>query len=189
MAAHDLHNGRTVVGAAGGADGADGFHAGVDGAVVAQRHFGVGQVVVDRAGNADAGDAEVAQRLRTLEGAVAADDDDALDAHVADVLGGLLLHLRPQELEAARGAQVGAGLVGDVQNGVKVQFGHAVLLDVERAVVAALDAHQGHAVVARSLGYGHDGCIHARGVAAGGQNANSTHKNAPLLLKEIVEGK
>ena len=178
MAAHDLNDCRAVMGAAGGADGADILHAGVDGAVVAEGHLGVVQVVVDRTGDAHAGDAQVAKRLRALEGAVAADDHDALNAHLADIVGSLKLHFGAKEFQAARGAQIGARLIGDIKNGIQIQFGHVladVLVQAERAIVAALDAKERHAVVARSLRNRHYGGVHARRVSAGGQYTDSLH--------------
>ena len=62
-----------------------------------------------------------------------------------------------------------------------------VILDVvalaERAVVAALDADEGHAIVARGFRNRHDGGVHARRISAGSQNTNTTHKRIRLLIK------
>ena len=174
------------MGAAGRADGADIVDAGVDGGVIAQRHLGIGQVVVDGAGDAHAGDAQLTQTHRAVIRAVAADDDDALDAHFADVVGRVYAHFGAQEVETPRGAQIRARLVGDIQNGIQIQFDH-VILDVvalaERAVVAALDADEGHAIVARGFRNRHDGGVHARRISAGSQNTNTTHKRIRLLIK------
>ena len=188
VAAHDLHNGRAVVGAAGRADGADIVHTRIDGGVVAERHLGIGEVVVDGAGDTDTGDAKAAKRQRALIGTVAADDDNALHAHFADIVDRAQLHFGLEEIKAAGGAQIRAGLVGDIKDGIKVQLDHVVrdvVAAAERAVIAALDADQGHAVVAGGLGHRHDGGIHAGGVAAGGQNTDSTHAGFPPGQKSI----
>ena len=179
VTAHDLHHARTVVGTAGCADGADIVDAGVDGGVIAQRHLGIGEVVVNRAGDAHAGDAQFAQPHRAVIGTVTADDDDALDAHLADVVGRVHAHFRSYEIKATRGAQVGARLIGDIQNGIQIQLDHVILnmvASAERAVIAALDADEGHAVIARGFGDRHDGGVHARGISAGSQNTDTTHK-------------
>ena len=51
-----------------------------------------------------------------------------------------------------------------------------MVASAERAVIAALDADEGHAVIARGFGDRHDGGVHARGISAGSQNTDTTHK-------------
>ena len=180
---------RAVVGTAGGADGADGFGADLHSRLVAQRHLGVGKVVVNRAGDADAGDAQLAQTHCALEGAVAADDNQAVDFHRLQRLHGDFAPLGVFELLAARGAQISAGLVGNIQHGVQIQL-LQVILDAgglaQQTVVAVLDANQGHTISRSTAGNGHNGCIHARRIAAGSQDADfSHHGNIPLLFRRL----
>ncbi|OLA22906.1 MAG: hypothetical protein BHW25_08220 [Faecalibacterium sp. CAG:82-related_59_9] len=118
--------------------------------------------------------------------AVAADDDDALNAHFTDIIGGMHTHFRTKEVQAACRAQISARLVGDVQDGIQIQLDHVVLDMValaECAVIAALDTNQGHAIVTGRLCNRHDGGIHSRGVSAGSQNTNTTHNQIRLLYK------
>lgn len=60
----------------------DHFHACVQGGIVANGVFTAGDVVIDGAGDADAGHAVAGQILRAAEGTVAADDHHAFDAVV-----------------------------------------------------------------------------------------------------------
>ncbi len=65
-----------------------------------------------------------------------------LDAHLADVVGRVHAHFRTYEIKA-RGAQIGARLIGDIQNGIQIQLDHVILnmvASAKRAVIAALDA-------------------------------------------------
>ena len=80
MMAHDLDDAAAVVALGGVAQFIDGFHRGVHGRVVADGVLAAGDVIVDGAGQTDAGDALVGQRPGAHEGTVAADDDQRIDA-------------------------------------------------------------------------------------------------------------
>ena len=68
-------------------------------------------------------------------------------------------------------------LVGKVEDLLVVGVG------VNGVHVAALDADEGHAIVARGFRNRHDGGVHARRISAGSQNTNTTHKRIRLLIK------
>ena len=128
-----------------------------------------GDVVVDGAGDADAGDALVGQRAGAHKRTVAADDDQRVDAELLAAGQTFGLAFVGLELKAARGVKDGAAAVDDLRNAAHV---HLVHFAVDQAVVAALDAH--HPVAFGDAG-AHDGAhggVHAGGVAAAGQHAD-----------------
>src|SRR5699024_5851829 len=88
--AHDLDDRAAMVGGDGVADLVDGLHRDVHRGVEADGILGAGNIVVDGAGKADAGDAGPAKVAGAAEGAVAADDDQAVDPELTAVVGSLL---------------------------------------------------------------------------------------------------
>ena len=193
VTAHALDHVGTVVAAGGGADIADGLGADLHGGLVAQGHLGEAQVVVDGAGDAHAGDALLDQTQRALEGTVAADDDHGVNAQRTQVLRALLLELGLAEIVATGGAQLGAGTVRVVQHGFQVKALQVLLIlggDGQQAVEAALDADALDVAAGGSLHHGGDGRVHARGVAAGGDNGNlfDIHgRIAPSIWGEVCQ--
>jgi hypothetical protein len=173
------------VAAGGSTDIADGFGANLNGSLVAQGHLGEGKVIVDGAGDAHAGDALFHQAKRALEGTIAADDDHSVHTQRAEGVGTLLLELGLAEIVAAGGAQLGAGAIGIVQNSFKVKALLVLLIisgDGQQAVETALDANTFNVAAGGSFHDGGDRCIHARGIAAGGDNRNLFHgRIAPYL--------
>src|SRR5690606_6440635 len=92
VAAHDLHHRNPVVGAAGVAQPVDGFHRHVQGGIKADGELGAGNVVVDGAGNADAGKAHFGQAHGAHVGAVAANHHQGVDAVLLQVFDRFLAH-------------------------------------------------------------------------------------------------
>ena len=167
---------------------AHGVHADVDGGIVAQRHAGIGQVVIDGAGNAHARHAVMAQRLRAVEAAVAADDDQTAHVHILQDLGGFLLHLGLLELQAARGAQLRTGQVGDIQRVFQRQLDEILIgILAQQAVEAAVHADQGHAQHGRAARDGGYRRIHSRAVSAAGQHCDFSHRKAPSVLRALPQ--
>ena len=82
MMAHDLHDAAAVVALGGVAQLVDGLDRGVHGGIVADGVLTAGDIVIDGAGDADAGNALVGQRAGAHEGAVAADDNQRIDAQL-----------------------------------------------------------------------------------------------------------
>ncbi len=74
MMAHDLNDRATVMALGGVAQLIDGLDSGIHSRIVADGVFAAGDVVIDGAGQADAGNALVSQRTGAHEGAVTADD-------------------------------------------------------------------------------------------------------------------
>ena len=164
---------------AGIADAVDAFAGGVQGGVKADGVIGIAEIVVDRAGHADGGQAQLAERARALEGAVAADADEAFDAQRTHVFNGALLVLDVDEFIAARSHQEGAAAVNLARNAAGGENGKIIMFvraAHQHAVVAALEADHGHIVLQTGSHNGADRCIHAGRVAAGSKYANSLHK-------------
>ena len=190
VAAHHLHHVGTVMAAAGGADGAHGLHAHVYRGIIAQRSLGVAQVVVDGAGDAHAGNAQLAQVHSAGEAAVAADDDQRVNAQLAQVFCGLPPYFGLLEFHAAGSAQEGAALIGNIQHRFQIKGANIVLgilAQAQQAVIAALDAHELDAVHSGAAGDAHDGCVHSGAVAAAGQDTNLPDHIAqsPYRIKKV----
>ncbi len=171
------------MGAGGGADGAHGVHADVDRGVKTQGGLRILQIVVDGAGDADAGHAQLAQGQRALVGTVPADDHKARDVQVAQELDRFLLVFQVVKLFTACRAKVGAGQVRDVQHGVQGQLLVAVLRAelANQAVVTTLDANQGHAGQGGKTRHLGDGGVHAGAVPAAGEHCDFFHGFTPRL--------
>ena len=120
--AHDFDHRGTVMAAGCSADLADCVHTHVHSRIKTQGHFGVGQVIVDRARNADTGHSHPAQFQRTVKAPVAADDHQAVDFHVLQRLHREFTVFRLAELIAPGRPQISARFVCDIQNGFQVQF-------------------------------------------------------------------
>ena len=107
-------------------------------------------------------------------------NNQALQAQRAHVVKRLLAVFLEQEFLAAGGHQKGAAAVNDAADaaaGEDFVVVHVVLVLHQQAVVAALEAHNGHIQVGGGTHHGADGRVHAGRVAAAGQNADSFHGN------------
>ena len=182
VTAHDFNHSRAVMASGGRADGAHRVDADVDGCVIAQCHFRIGQVVVNRSGNADAVDAQLAQVLSTVETAVTADDHQTFNLHGTQGIGCDFTPCGIKEFHAARRAQIGTGAVCDVQHRIKMHFFHIIVETgrfAQKSIVSALDADELHAVTVRKFCNGHDCRIHTRCIAAACQNTYFSHELFP----------
>ena len=166
VAAHALHHMRAVVGAAGGADGADGFGADLHSRLVAQRHLSVGKVVVNRAGDADAGDALLAQRACALEAAIAADDDQAVYAGFHCIFVRLFPVFCLVKFLTSGGKQDRPAFFQDIGHGRKF---HDPEIFLQKAVISPDNAHGNDIIVKGCPHHAADRHIHPRRVAAAGQ--------------------
>ena len=169
VAAHDLDDGAALVGGGCVLDLVDGVHGGVDCRVKADRVLGAGDVQVDRAGQADGVDALSGQRLGAAVGAVAADDDDAVDAVLAADVRRFGLDLGLLELKASGRAEDGAAALDDIGH---VHGLHLEDLLVEQALVASHDALDLDSVGQCFTHHRTDGGIHSGSVSAAGQHAD-----------------
>ena len=147
----------------------DGLDGRVAGSVKADGVLGAAHVVVDGGGDAHHPDALVGQLQSAAEGTVAPDGHDPVDTQVFAHPGGLLHALGSAELVAAGGVKDGAALTADTAHVPVLEFEYVA---VDQSGVAPPDTNAGD--VGRSGGPydGADGGIHARGVAAAGENAD-----------------
>ena len=170
VSAHDLDHGAALVGLHGVAQLVDALDGGVAGGVEADGVVGAAHVVIDGGGDAHHRDAEAGELERTAEGTVAPDGDDALQAeHFA---GGdrFFAAFFGQKVLTAGGIEDGAAA------GERMADADAVELDkiaVDEALETAADADAFHvAVDSRADDRTH--CrVHAGGVTAAGEHADS----------------
>ena len=180
VAAHDFHHAAAVVALGGVAQFIHHLHRGVHSGIVADGVLAAGDVVVNGAGNADAGDPQIGQSLGAAERTVAADDNDRVDAQLLAHFGALFLALLGLELKATGGIKNGAAAVDDLGNAPQV---HLIGLTVQQTVESALDSDHPHAVAQGGTHNGAHSSVHTRRVAAAGKYANRLdflcHKKAP----------
>ena len=176
VAAHDLHHGAALMGLHGVPQLVDAFDGGVAGGVKADGVVGAADVVVNSGG--DAHHLQVQPLLRGLtaegqgasEGAVSADGHDTVQPQEPaggqgfGPAGGL------PELLAAGGVQHGAALVDNVADAGGAHVGKVA---GDEAVPASPDTYALHALANGRADHGADSRVHARGVSAAGQNANT----------------
>ena len=180
MMAHDLNDRATVMALGGVAQLIDGLDSGIHSRIVADGVFAAGDVVIDGAGQADAGNALVGQRTSAHEGAVAADDDQCVDAQLLAAGKTLGLAFLRLELQAARGIQNRTAAVDDLRYAADVHF---INFAVDQAVVTTLDAHHAVALADACTNNGTHSSVHARCVTAAGEHTDRfdflSHKASP----------
>mgnify|MGYP006877190991 CR=1 FL=1 len=113
-------------------------------------------------------------------GAIAAQAEQAVQLcvlvglfHGRDLIDLVILDHAHQFEGGALGAQNGAA---QCQDAAEVVLAHLPVLAVDQAVVAVQDAHDLHIIThpgIQCLCYAANGCVQARAVAAGGQDANT----------------
>ena len=172
VSAHDLHDCNAVVREHGIPDFGDLANNAVDGRVKADGVIRVSQIVVDGAGQANRGHAQVVQSLCALEAAVAANDDQAVNAEFMEHVHGLFLPFRRFHFQAARGFENGSAFIDDKFNLLAADFGQAA---ADQAGIAPEHAHRRDAFGFCSPHNSVDGGIHSGGVSAACQNRNSLH--------------
>ena len=171
------------------AERVQGLDGGVDRGGETDGVVGAHQVVVDGAGTAD--DAAVPsprQGHRAVEGAVAADGDQGVDAVFFQHVGRLLQSGFGAKLLAAAAVQQSAAELGEVGDGAEAQQGLASRVDVEvfveQPLISAADAD--HFVLGRDGAADHRSKtgIHPRGVAAAAKNADP-HRHFSVWFRRI----
>ena len=187
MVAHNLNDAATVVALGGVAQFIDSLDSSVHGCVVTDGVFTAGNVGIDGAGQADAGDALVGQRTGTHEGAVAANDNQCVDAQFFAAGKALGLAFLGLELQAACRIEDRAAAVDDLRYAADVHF---VNFAIDQAVVATLDTHHAVTFADASANDCANGGIHAGGVTAAGQNTDGfnflSHKTSPSYFGHIA---
>ena len=177
LSSHDLDDRAAAVGLGRVSNHVDHLHDGVHRGVEADGEVGTGDVVVDGAGDADTVDAFAGQGLGTAEGTVTADDDDAFDAETVAHVGRLLLTAVGHELHAAGRSENGTTALYDVGYAAQV---HLRDITGHQAFIAIVDADDAHIVFKAGTDDGTDSCIHARGVAAAGKDADRFHMSTSI---------
>jgi len=168
VAAHDFDQEAAAVGAGGVFNFIDELHDGVGGGVEADADVGVGDVVVDGAGKADDADAEFVEFLGASEGAVAADDDEGVDAVGGEDVGGAAAAFFVVKSFAAGGLEDGAAFFEDAAEGAGVEFD---VVFIEDALVAVVESEDADVLAMGGFGGGADGGVHSGRIAAGGEDA------------------
>lgn len=139
---HDFHDADALVRGHRVAQLIDDVETGVHGGIEAERVIGIFEVVVDRAGNADRGNAVlVAEAFRPLERTVAADDDKPLDAVLVQRVYRLLLPFDSVHFDAARRPKHGAAALHDIGNTAHFHRNHIVRNQPGITLPDSIDLH------------------------------------------------
>ena len=194
MAPHHLDDEGALVARGGAADCVNRLGDPVQGRVGADGHVGAGGVVVDGADQADHGQPRVpgrhrrvhrarghqvfeqprplaAEQIRAGERSVAAHDHQAVDAVVQHVAGGLEAAFPRAELLGPRRADHRAAAMDDAAD-IRPAKRPDLVAALDEAAIALVDPAHLEAVVEACPDNGPDCRVHARGVAAAGQDAN-----------------
>ena len=181
VTAHDFNHRAALVGLHGVSQLVDALDGGVCGAVEADAVVGAADIVIDGSGNTDDVNAELAQRLCTPEGAVAADGNDAVQTQ--EFAGGcsLALTFLSHKFLAAGSVEDSAALVDDAGNTLFIQ---PLNVTADQAVPATADAVNFHTVIPCGTDNTADTGIHAGGIAAAGKYADSLYAHDRFLQCE-----
>ena len=167
-AAHDFDQKDAVMGAGGIADPVDRDDGRIDGGIKPDRVFGFGDVVVDRARNADGRKAVFAlQQMRARERTVAADDDQAIDAFATENIGGFTPDRLLVKRKAAISLEDRAAALDDIGDRRAAQ---RLNLPFKQTAVALLHAVNFAAMRESEADHGPDRGVHAGRIAAAGEN-------------------
>ena len=184
VAAHDFENHDPVVGLGGSVEPVQGLGGHTDGGVKAEGLVGGAQVVVDRLGHADGGQAQFEEGLGDRHGAVAANEDEALNAKFLQVLDDIGAQVTPFVVE-------GVILVGRAQNGAapgqNPRNGGGVQNLVPLLNQASKTVHEPDDFDATLIRLFHNGAhnrIQTRSIASGGKYPNSTQANPSAHVQE-----
>lgn len=171
VAAHDLDDEDALVGLGGRLQPVEGLGGDGDGRVEAEGDVGGGDVVVDGLRDPDDRQARLGEEVRRLEGALAADRDDGVEAQVRDVAaGGLDAADQVRGLDPG-GAEDGAAAGEYAAHRVEVELAVVTLQQALPPVVEADDL-----VTVVDDGAVHDGTddgIQTGAVSAGGEHTNA----------------
>ena len=182
MVAHNLNNTAAVMALGGITQFINGLYRGIHGCIIANGILAAGNIVINGAGNANAGNALVRQCAGAHERTVAADDHEGINAKFLTACKAFGLAFLGFELQAAGSIQNRTAAVDDLRHAADV---HLVAFAVDQAVITALNAHHAVALGDACADNGAYRCIHAGGVAAAGQYTDGfdflSHKNVLLL--------
>ena len=152
--------------------------------VIADGIIGAADVIVDRCGDTNNGNAVLRQLQQTAERAIAAHSDNAFQPQQLTGRNRLLLAFLRREFVAARRIENGAAAIDDVRDAVGVQLDK---ISVDQTVVAAADADAVDPEQIRCTYHCAHRCVHAGRVTAGGQYADPfygiTHKSTSFQIK------
>lgn len=177
VVAHDFDDGATLMGFGGFADVVDAIADRVQAGVETDGVVGRGDVVIDRAGQADAVDAHLGELLGAHIGAVAADDDEGFDAHLLQIVDRFLADGFFFEFAQTGGLENRAAFGDDVGDRGTV---HRNDVAFDEAFVAVDDAVHLQTVTQTGADDGANGAVHARRISAGSENTNfMDHKFNP----------
>ena len=157
------------MGLCGVSDLVDHFHSGIHSGIVADSILSAGDVVVNSTGKAYTRYTLGRKISRTSEGAVAADDNNAVKTHFDALVFALLHALRVPELRTSCSIKTGAASLYDPGNDPGVHFDD---LAVEKTVVASADTYDLHTSLKSSSANSPYSGIHTGGVAAASQNTD-----------------
>ena len=127
MAAHYLYNTASLMRGGGILHLVDGLHRRIDRRIKANRIIGACNIQVDGAGQSHRVDPQPGKRLRSAIGAVAANDNNAVDTVLRTDISALLLILGPFELQTAGRAKHRSAALDNI--------GHMTRLHVDNVLV------------------------------------------------------
>ena len=186
LVAHDLHDEDAPVGGGGGVDAVDGLGSHVHRALEAEGHVRAPQVVVDGLGQGDDVQALGAQEVGSLMGAVAPQDDQAvqLELVVGLLHGRNLVHpVLSGYLDGLEGCAAGPQERASLgQDAGKVGVGQQLEPSVDQSLVAVLKTVDLHLFsrVEQRLGDAPHGRVQGLTVPAAGQHTDPFHGKALL---------
>ena len=175
---HHFHDGCPVVGGSRIADAAYRSDHCIDCRIMADGFIGSVHIVINRTGHGDRGDAQVCQLLRSLDGAVPADDDQSVDAPFPEDVGPFLLVRFFEKFFAPGRFQDGPAPEDDSGNGRRIHGYHIIF---DESGIPAVNAVNFFPIV---KGRAHDASysrIHARRIAAAGEYCQSIHSISSLV--------
>ena len=177
VASHNLNNGTALMGLHGIAQLVDTFNSGVGSCVKTDTVICTTDIVVDRTGNADHIDTILGKRTGTAESAVTTDCDNAVKTK--ELTGGnrTLLSFFGHEFLTACSVEDGAASVNRSGYTAGIHFDNVT---VDQTIPATANAIDFDAMIKTGTDNSADSSIHARCVAATGQNTNAfnTHKDS-----------
>ena len=172
VAAHNLHHRAALVGLHGVPKAVNALHGRVGSGIEADGIVGADNVLVNGAGDTHHRDAALAQLLGAAKGAVAADGHHAVQPQKLAGIHGPLLARLGAELLAAGGIEHSAAAVDDAADAGGIH-GHNV--SVNKPAPAPTDTHALDAPSQGRADHGPDAGIHARSIAAAGEDADAFH--------------
>ena len=172
VAAHDLNDRAALMRLHRVTQAVNGLDSGIGRRVVTDGIIGADNVVVNRGRNADDRNALLRKFYQTPERAVAANGNNAVQPKQLAGSGSFFLPLKRAEFIAARRVEHRTAAIDDMRD---IAVFQNCKIAVDQTVIAAADADAFDSHVGARTHDRADGCIHAGGIAAGGQNTDSFH--------------